>query len=111
MPLSIPEILEFIGRMEAQKEKGLGASPETAPLIIEALRLYARMHAARRSSSTRPRRSSPSRAEAIIALVEQRGVDRSLGVFGEPRVNVLALNLALRHAYPTASGRSKKQIF
>jgi hypothetical protein len=45
MPLSIPNILDLIGRMESRKEKGFGVSPETAPLIIEALRLYARMHA------------------------------------------------------------------
>jgi hypothetical protein len=35
----------FSPRMEARKEKGFGISPETAPLVIEALRLYARMHA------------------------------------------------------------------
>jgi len=31
--------------MEARKEKEFGVSAETAPLIIEALRIYARMHA------------------------------------------------------------------
>jgi hypothetical protein len=38
-------ILELIERMEARKEKGFGVSARTAPLVIEALRLYARMHA------------------------------------------------------------------
>jgi len=33
-------------------------------------------------------------------LLEQYITGRSLGLFGEPRVNVLALNLALQHAYP-----------
>jgi potassium-transporting ATPase KdpC subunit len=36
----------------------------------------------------------------INALLEQHITGRSLGLFGEPRVNVLALNLALQHAYP-----------
>jgi hypothetical protein len=31
--------------MEARKEQEFGVSAETAPLIIEALRIYARMHA------------------------------------------------------------------
>jgi potassium-transporting ATPase KdpC subunit len=36
----------------------------------------------------------------INALLEQHITGRSLGLFGEPRINVLALNLALQHAYP-----------
>lgn len=36
----------------------------------------------------------------IAALVEQHTIGRGLTIFGEPRVNVLALNLALQHAYP-----------
>jgi K+-transporting ATPase ATPase C chain len=37
----------------------------------------------------------------IEALLEQHITGRSLGIFGEPRVNVLALNFALQRAYPT----------
>ena len=40
-------------------------------------------------------------AAKINALLQQHITGRSLGVFGEPRVNVLALNLALQRAYPT----------
>ena len=40
---STSDILNLIERIEARTEKGFGISPETAPLVIEALRLYARM--------------------------------------------------------------------
>jgi potassium-transporting ATPase KdpC subunit len=36
----------------------------------------------------------------IHALLDRQITGRSLGVFGEPRVNVLDLNLALQRAYP-----------
>jgi hypothetical protein len=37
-------ILTLLEGMEARKEKGFRVSSQTAPLIIEALRLYARTH-------------------------------------------------------------------
>ena len=36
----------------------------------------------------------------INALLERQIASRSFGVFGEPSVNVLDLNLALQRAYP-----------
>jgi hypothetical protein len=41
MSRSVPNLIDLIGRMEARKQRGFGISPETAPLVIEALRLYA----------------------------------------------------------------------
>jgi hypothetical protein len=43
MPLPVPRILDLIEGMESRKEKGFRISPQTAPLVIDALRLYARM--------------------------------------------------------------------
>ena len=43
MSRSVPNLTDLIGRMEACKQRGFGISPETAPLLIGAIRLYARM--------------------------------------------------------------------
>jgi potassium-transporting ATPase KdpC subunit len=40
-------------------------------------------------------------AADIEALLTRHVTPRNFGIFGEPRVNVLALNLALQRAYPT----------
>jgi K+-transporting ATPase ATPase C chain len=37
----------------------------------------------------------------VLALVAENSLQRSLGVFGEPGVNVLTLNIALDKTYPT----------
>jgi K+-transporting ATPase ATPase C chain len=44
-------------------------------------------------------------AEQIERLLEQHVTGRSLGIFGEPRVNVLALNLAIEGVCPSTVGR------
>ena len=43
-------------------------------------------------------------ATQIERLLEQHVTGRSLGIFGEPRVNVLALNVALERAGPSKAG-------
>jgi K+-transporting ATPase ATPase C chain len=37
---------------------------------------------------------------SVLPLVKAYTIDPTLGVFGEPRVNVMALNLALQKEYP-----------
>jgi potassium-transporting ATPase KdpC subunit len=44
-------------------------------------------------------------AEQIERLLEHHVTGRSLGIFGEPRVNVLALNLAVEVVCPSTAGR------
>jgi K+-transporting ATPase ATPase C chain len=65
-----------------------GLDPDISPA-------YAALQVARVAQA----RGAP--AAAIGALLAQHITGRSLGVFGEPRVNVMALNLALQRAYPT----------
>jgi potassium-transporting ATPase KdpC subunit len=45
------------------------------------------------------------RIAEINGLLQHHISGRSLGIFGEPRVNVLALNLALDEKYPKSSTR------
>jgi K+-transporting ATPase ATPase C chain len=44
-------------------------------------------------------------AEKLRAFVQNQVIGRDLGTFGEPRVNVLALNLALQQAFPQPQGK------
>jgi K+-transporting ATPase ATPase C chain len=40
--------------------------------------------------------------ERIAAVLARHIAERTFGIFGEPRVNLLQLNLELQHAYPAA---------
>lgn len=51
--------------------------------------------AAARYQAARVARERGLTPEAVLALVRERTEDRTFGVLGEPRVNVLRLNLAL----------------
>jgi len=44
-------------------------------------------------------------SEQIKRLLEQHVTGRSLGIFGEPRVNVFALNLSIEGVCPSTAGR------
>jgi potassium-transporting ATPase KdpC subunit len=46
--------------------------------------------------------------EQIDALVEKHLTKRSLWIFGEPRVNVLELNLALEKSFPISNARTMR---
>jgi potassium-transporting ATPase KdpC subunit len=43
--------------------------------------------------------------ERVSAVLARHITGRTFGIFGEPRVNVLQLNLDLQHAYPAAGPR------
>jgi K+-transporting ATPase ATPase C chain len=66
---------------------GSGLDPDISPAAAEAQ--VGRVAAARRAS-----------AEAVRQIVATNTAGRQFGVLGEPRVNVLKLNLALDRAIP-----------
>jgi K+-transporting ATPase ATPase C chain len=80
---------DYTGQIPADAitASGSGLDPEISP--ANALAQSARVAQARGAS-----------ADAVRSLVEANTQQRELGVLGEPRVNVLRLNMALDSAYP-----------
>ena len=72
---------------DAVTTSGSGLDPDISPE-------NARAQAARVAAA----RHAP--VEAVAAIIDRETLGRSLGILGEPRVNVLALNRALDEAFP-----------
>ena len=89
-----PELAGRILPADMLTASGSGLDPDISPADAA---LQARRVAAARDTAI---------AE-INRLLQQHIVGRSLGVFGEPRVNVMALNLALQREYPTPSSDAR----
>ena len=101
-----PTSKELAERLTADRKASEGAQPE-----LEGTKLPADMLTTS-GSGLDPDISPANAASQVVRVARARGVPeaeilalldrhitgRSLGVFGEPRVNVLALNLALRRA-------------
>jgi potassium-transporting ATPase KdpC subunit len=76
--------------MEMLFASGSGLDPDISPLAAE--QQVPRVAAARRLSA--------AQADALLAMVRGREVGPQVGFLGEPRVNVLELNLDLDRRFP-----------
>jgi K+-transporting ATPase ATPase C chain len=98
-----PALLEAVkGRVAALRSADPG---NTAPVPVDLVTASASgldpeiSLAAAQYQAGRVARARKLAREQVEALIRARAIEPALGVFGEPRVNVLALNLALDAAY------------
>jgi K+-transporting ATPase ATPase C chain len=92
---SQPELMNQVLPADMLTSSGSGLDPDISPA-------YAALQLSRLDEA----RCVP--VAEISTLLKQHIRGRSLGIFGEPRVNVFLLNLTLQRAYPIRSDRSPR---
>jgi len=88
-------------------ENGLAADAEVPVDAVTASASGVDPHISTANAKLQAQRVADARGmsvDAVLQLIDDHTDGRTLGVFGEPGVNVLGLNLALDAAHPAAAG-------
>jgi K+-transporting ATPase ATPase C chain len=104
-----PDFLASVEERAAayRAENGLAAGAEVPVDAVTASASGVDPHISPANAELQARRVAEARGmsvDAVLALIEDHTDGRTLGVFGEPGVNVLGLNLALDGAHPVVAG-------